>query len=235
MSSNDDLHGVDAKELRIEVERLRNECALYRAAGRAKNDELYQLRAEVTNLREDRELYVQARSAQSLERERWYQEKSELVRTIRQLEIDLGGARGQIENGTHSSSIMHAHVTSFGYLHAPPPTADFIVDLREYIRDPHVSPELRELNGYDFRVVDKVINTFGASLLIDRLVKVIEALVQARRHTDRAVTVAIGCAGGRHRSVVIAHEVMRHLNNNGWKTQVRHRDVDFPVIHRGET
>jgi len=90
-------------------------------------------------------------------------------------------------------------IVSFGYLHGPPPAAHLTLDLRLHFRDPHVDPALREMTAYDEPVRRAVLDTDGIRNLIDATA----AAVTAYRSGPSAgpVTVAVGCAGGRHRVV----------------------------------
>ena len=124
-------------------------------------------------------------------------------------------------------------VTSFGYLHSTP-RADVLVDVREHLRDPHVDPAFRALTGHDTAVMERVLSTPGASALIDALVAAAAALLPGARRTGRLVRVAIGCAGGRHRSVVIADAVAARLALAGWGTEAEHLHLHLhlPVVER---
>jgi RNase adaptor protein for sRNA GlmZ degradation len=125
-------------------------------------------------------------------------------------------------------------VTSFGYGHrdvdgkfVPPPAAHITIDVRTHFRDPHVSPELRHLTGEDDLVFWAVIRTPGVPELINATVAQVEAFLGAP--APGPVTVAIGCAGGRHRSVVIAATVAALLPG---RVGLVHRDIHRPVITR---
>jgi UPF0042 nucleotide-binding protein len=122
-------------------------------------------------------------------------------------------------------------VTSFGYLYDLP-RADVLVDVREHLRDPHVDPAFYELTGHDTAVMERVLSTPGASALIDALVAAAAALLPGARRTGRLVRVAIGCAGGRHRSVVIADAVAARLALAGWGTEAEHLHLHLPVVER---
>ena len=133
------------------------------------------------------------------------------------------------------SPFVEVLVTSFGYLHGDPPRADVLVDVREHLRDPHVDPAFRELTGHDTAVMERVLATPGASALIDALVAAAAALLPGARKTRRLVRVAIGCAGGRHRSVVIADAVAARLALAGWATwgtEAEHLHLHLPVVDR---
>ncbi|MFE9744048.1 hypothetical protein ACFYOT_04000 [Saccharothrix saharensis] len=119
-------------------------------------------------------------------------------------------------------------VVSFGYLHSTPPTAELTLDVRRYLRDPARVRDagLLDSNGLDTRVRDMVKTTPGAdtALLASRLFAL--ALV----HHGKPVTIAIGCAGGRHRSVALAELLAADLRSCGIPAQVRHLHIDLPRV-----
>jgi UPF0042 nucleotide-binding protein len=122
-------------------------------------------------------------------------------------------------------------LTSFGYGHGQPPVAHVVVDVRDHFTDPHVNPRLRRLDGYDDAVVAAVMSTAGIPELIDSIVAAASAF--RRGPQPGPVRIAIGCAGGRHRSVVIAMQVRDRLcADSSTGVGVRHRDIDRPVITR---
>ncbi|MGW4222991.1 RapZ C-terminal domain-containing protein [Streptomyces bauhiniae] len=122
-------------------------------------------------------------------------------------------------------------ITSFGYGHSPSPEADITLDTRRHLRNPHSDPAMRDLNGLDFAVRQHVLTTPGARSLITNtalLVKILLSEVADAR--QRLVTIAVGCVGGRHRSVAIAEEIAGALRVLGTGVEVEHRDIDKPVI-----
>lgn len=121
-------------------------------------------------------------------------------------------------------------VTSFGYLHGAAPAADVTVDVREHLRDPHVDPALRHLDALDVRVRNAVLSTPGAAKVISSLAGLSLALTSGPDDTE--VSLAVGCAGGRHRSAVIAEEVARMLTSAGIRARAVHRDMHLPVVSR---
>ncbi len=90
---------------------------------------------------------------------------------------------------------VSVHVESFGHLHGVPRSYDLAVDLRDFIRDPHVSPEMRESTGRELEVRAHVLSTPGARALVDHLVGVALALLETAPRT-RPVRIGISCAGG---------------------------------------
>lgn len=125
------------------------------------------------------------------------------------------------------SGVRQLRVVSFGFGHEPAEPGDLTLDLRDWFRDPHVSPELRALTGRDFKVIGSVLSTPGVGAFIDRLFRIVAELVHLGLGT---VTVVVGCVGGRHRSVVIADQVYFRARSAGWVAEVRHRDIDKPVL-----
>jgi len=133
------------------------------------------------------------------------------------------------------SPFVQVLVTSFGYLHLhgePPLKADVLMDVRDHLRDPHVDPTFRELTGHDTAVMERVLATPGASELIDALAAAAAALLPGAQQTGRLIRVAIGCAGGRHRSVVIADAIAARLALAGWGAEAEHEHINQPVVKR---
>lgn len=136
------------------------------------------------------------------------------------------------------STLIECAVVSYGYLHLertgrPLPKADIVVDVRDHLRDPHIDPAFRQLDGFDPRIVEKVLTTPGASELIDALVNAAAALLPGASRTGRLIKIAIGCAGGRHRSVVITNSIASRLALRGFGVESEHWHVNEPVV-RGE-
>jgi 8-oxo-dGTP pyrophosphatase MutT (NUDIX family) len=128
--------------------------------------------------------------------------------------------------------IKQITITTFGYLHGePPPTADLIVDLREHFRDPHVDPSLRELTAQDAEVFDTVMETPGVHPLTLALAAAAHAF--HRGPSIKPVNIAVGCAGGRHRSAAVGIALAEHLDLiYGLRAEVCHRDMSRPVVER---
>ncbi|SNS80967.1 RapZ C-terminal domain-containing protein [Actinomadura mexicana] len=123
------------------------------------------------------------------------------------------------------------HVITFGYLHGAPPSAHLTVDLRVHFRDPHVNPALRHLTARDAAVHEAVRTTPGILPLLDG----VEGAVLAYLAGPSAgpVTIAIGCAGGRHRAATVGELLATSLAEaHGLDVTLTHRDMDKPVVHR---
>ena len=119
-------------------------------------------------------------------------------------------------------------VSSFGFKYGPPLEADWVIDSR-ILPNPFWDPVLRPLTGLDEPVRAFLLGHPESRELIDRTAALLAwVVVEARRRGRRAMHVAVGCTGGRHRSVVIATELGAALAAGGTGVDVRHRDVRRP-------
>lgn len=126
--------------------------------------------------------------------------------------------------------MTNLRIISFGYGHAPAPKADLTFDARDHFRDPHVSSALREATGRDPEVIKHVLDTDGVLVFIDSAVIALETLLVTS--SKPLLVFAVGCVGGRHRSVVISDQAAVLLRHLGYTVEVEHRDVDKPVLQR---
>jgi RNase adapter protein RapZ len=117
-------------------------------------------------------------------------------------------------------------VSSFGFKYGLPLDADMVLDVR-FLPNPHWVPELRPQTGRDAPVRDYVLAQKDTARYMERLRELLEvALPGFVKEGKQYLTVAIGCTGGRHRSVVLALELADWLRSNGFGVHVDHRDVD---------
>ena len=116
---------------------------------------------------------------------------------------------------------------SFGFKHGPPRDADLTFDVR-FLPNPHWEADLRPLTGYDQRVVDYVRRQGTLDAFYERLIPLLDFLIPQYLSEGKAhLMVAIGCTGGRHRSVAIAEELTRHYQeNHDVFVEAVHRDID---------
>ena len=122
-------------------------------------------------------------------------------------------------------------VISFGYLHHPgAPDAHLTLDVRAHFRDPHVRPEMRQMTGQDPAVIAAVLGTPGVPGLIEAAAGAARAFLAGPAGVP--LTVAVGCAGGRHRSVVIAARLAALLEGAGIPVALTHRDIRLAVVER---
>jgi len=113
---------------------------------------------------------------------------------------------------------------SFGFRHGVPDDADLVFDVR-FLPNPHFVPEFRPLTGRDPKVV-KYIRSFPQTLeFIQRISDLLVYLLPHYIHEGKSyLTIAFGCTGGQHRSVMIAEDVAKHLKKAGYRVKVAHRD-----------
>jgi RNase adapter protein RapZ len=117
-------------------------------------------------------------------------------------------------------------LVSFGYKHGIPFDADLVFDVR-FLPNPHFVDGLRPLDGRDKRVREFVLRHDEARELLDRLRDLLRFLLPFYRREGKAyLTVAIGCTGGRHRSVTFVEELREFLESLGYAPTVVHRDID---------
>src|SRR5690606_33969363 len=107
-----------------------------------------------------------------------------------------------------------------------PADADLVADMR-FLPNPFWNPDLRPFNGKDQVVSDYVLAQEGASEFIDGYVKALEPVLAGyQRENKRHVTLAVGCTGGKHRSVAVAEEFAERLKSlPGVAVNIRHRDL----------
>lgn len=119
-------------------------------------------------------------------------------------------------------------VSSFGFKYGPQAEADWVIDSR-ILPNPFWEPELRPLTGLDQPVRDFLLATPESAELIERSGELLDWVIATARDRGRgALHLAVGCTGGRHRSVVIATELAERLRGDGVSVELRHRDVQRP-------
>ncbi len=117
-------------------------------------------------------------------------------------------------------------VFSFGFKYGLPLDADIVLDVR-FLPNPHWIPELRPNTGQDLAVREYVLAQQGTKEFMERLESLLElALPGYVREGKQYLTVAIGCTGGKHRSVVLAEELGAWLAERGFRANVTHRDME---------
>lgn len=127
--------------------------------------------------------------------------------------------------GTPDTTRLKVSIISFGFKYGIPVDADFVADMR-FLPNPHWVPELRASTGRDREVADYVLGQPGAAEFLDGYVPVLESVAAGYlREGKRFMTVAIGCTGGKHRSVAMSEEIARRLVAAGFEARVSHRDL----------
>ncbi|MGD0943463.1 MAG: RNase adapter RapZ [Acidimicrobiales bacterium] len=132
----------------------------------------------------------------------------------------------ELVDGVNTSAGMQTAVVSFGFKHGIPLDVDLVFDCR-FLPNPHWVPALRNLSGLDAPVRDYVLDNEEATELLKRLDDLFALLLPAYvREGKSYLSIAIGCTGGRHRSVVLAEEIAERIGRRGYTPVVHHRDID---------
>ncbi len=142
--------------------------------------------------------------------------------------LSIHQLRAKIEDtfGTEAATRTRVTVLSFGYKYGLPMDSDLVMDVR-FLPNPFWIPELREQTGLDGEVRNYVLSQEGAEEFLDRYHELLR-LVGAgyRREGKRYLTLAIGCTGGKHRSVALSEELAARLaSEDGMAVKVVHRDL----------
>lgn len=125
------------------------------------------------------------------------------------------------------NSAMIVSVTSFGFKHGIPLDVDMVLDVR-FLPNPHWDEELRPQSGLDDPVRRYVLDRPLTQNFLERIHGLLELLIPAYETEGKSyLTIAIGCTGGRHRSVAIATELGDWLTANGQYPRVTHRDISL--------
>jgi UPF0042 nucleotide-binding protein len=120
---------------------------------------------------------------------------------------------------------LRVTVLSFGFKYGLPPDADFVLDAR-FLPNPHWVPSLREHSGQHRDVSGYVLGQRGARTFVETCTRLVNATAPGfEREGKRYLTVAVGCTGGKHRSVAVAEEMVRGLRQLRMDARAYHRDL----------
>ncbi|HWI42082.1 MAG TPA: RNase adapter RapZ [Nocardioides sp.] len=127
--------------------------------------------------------------------------------------------------GSAETTRLRVGVISFGFKYGIPVDADYVADMR-FLPNPHWIPELRPHTGRDSEVSDYVLSQPGAGEFLDAYVGLLGGVAEGYlREGKRFMRVAIGCTGGKHRSVAMSEEIARRLSDQGYLARAVHRDL----------
>ncbi len=122
---------------------------------------------------------------------------------------------------------MRISVLSFGFKYGVPLEADLLIDVR-FIPNPYFIPELKNLDGKDERVQQFVTKWTETREFFEKYFALLEYLLPLYEREGKSyLTIAVGCTGGRHRSVTIVEEICEHLKAEKRKVTIKHRDIDL--------
>jgi UPF0042 nucleotide-binding protein len=132
---------------------------------------------------------------------------------------------GERFRGNSEESKIMVYVTSFGYRHGVPPDSDLVFDVR-FLPNPNYIPRFKHLSGRHPSVA-RYIRSFPQTVeFIERISQLLVYLIPHYiREGKSYLTIAFGCTGGHHRSVMIADQIRKNLAQAGFKAKVSHRDV----------
>lgn len=143
-------------------------------------------------------------------------------------ELTLGNLRERIIeelNGGASDDLFKVNVISFGFKHGIPLEADLVFDVR-FLPNPYYLPELRMKTGSDREVQDYVMGFDDANAFLDQVLQMLTFLMpRYQKEGKQRLVVAIGCTGGKHRSVTLANRIYEALNGDeAYNVNLIHRD-----------
>ncbi|MGQ9496736.1 MAG: RNase adapter RapZ [Desulfotomaculales bacterium] len=142
--------------------------------------------------------------------------------TVAQLKEEITNLYG---GGEGSTSRLAITFVSFGYKYGIPLDADLVIDVR-FLPNPHYEENLQPLTGLDARVRDYVFARPQTAEFMDRLVGLLDFLMPYYTKEGKStLTVAVGCTGGKHRSVALVDRLGELFKRNGYRVAVRHRDL----------
>jgi RNase adapter protein RapZ len=131
----------------------------------------------------------------------------------------------ELAAGTSFFIPMRIEINSFGFKYGLPSQTDMVMDVR-FLPNPHFVPELKEKDGLDARVSDYVLKDSETQKFIEKYWDLLSYLIPLYEKEGKAyLSIAVGCTGGRHRSVTIAEAIARRLIDIGRHVTVKHRDI----------
>ncbi|MDI6776878.1 MAG: RNase adapter RapZ [Syntrophales bacterium] len=117
------------------------------------------------------------------------------------------------------------HVTSFGYRYGLPADADIVLDVR-FLPNPHFVEELKHYDGHNPDVCDYVLGFEESKVFIQKLFKLMTFLIPLYEKEGKSrLNIALGCTGGRHRSVVMANQLGAYFSDKNYLVTIVHRDI----------
>ena len=122
---------------------------------------------------------------------------------------------------------MKINILSFGFKYGIPHEADLVMDVR-FLSNPHFVPELKNLDGKNERVKNYVLDNDEARRFLKKYLDMLDYLIPMYEKEGKAyLTIAVGCTGGRHRSVTISEAVFEHIKKPDMQIIITHRDIDL--------
>ena len=122
---------------------------------------------------------------------------------------------------------IEVHVLSFGFKYGIPHDADLVMDVR-FLPNPYFVPELKDLDGTSPQVEAFVNKWAETGLFLKKYLDLLDFLIPFYKKEGKSyLTIAVGCTGGRHRSIVVANEIFRFLKRTTNRINLTHRDIEL--------
>lgn len=142
---------------------------------------------------------------------------------------DLKSIIFNIAQSTVEAVSMRIKIMSFGFKHGIPHDTDLIMDVR-FLTNPYFIPELKQFDGTNDKVKNYVLSDPTTHNFLIKFKDLIDFLIPLYEKEGKSyLTIAIGCTGGQHRSVVIAESIFKHINKPGRPVDINHRDIDIKI------
>jgi UPF0042 nucleotide-binding protein len=134
----------------------------------------------------------------------------------------------EIARKSKKTASMGIQIVSFGFKFGVPLDADMIIDVR-FLANPYFVSELKHLDGENPKIKEFILTHKDTQLFLTKYLDLLDYLIPMYEKEGKAyLTIAIGCTGGRHRSVTIARRIFEHLRRRNKQTAIVHRDIDQP-------
>ena len=139
---------------------------------------------------------------------------------------DLKAIIRQVARKSKATSPISIHLLSFGYKYGTPDDADLIVDVR-FLANPYFVPDLQSLTGEMEPVRQFIFRDPNCNVFLDKYLDLLTYLIPLYEKEGKSyLTIAVGCTGGKHRSVAVARFLFEHLKKPGARITISHRDIE---------
>jgi len=211
------LHELRARGYQYEIFFLEadDQILLQRYSATRRQHPLAKGKGIASGIREERELLKPLRAA-----------SDRIIDTSHFNVHELKGHIADLAAKRRRRAPMQINVVSFGFKFGVPREADLIIDVR-FLANPYFVPHLKALDGGHRKIRDFVLEKQTTRAFLAKYTGLIDFLIPLYEREGKAhLTIAVGCTGGRHRSVVVADEIRSHVAALGRQAEVRHRDIE---------
>ncbi len=140
---------------------------------------------------------------------------------------DLKSVINDIAQKSKDLAPMRINILSFGFKYGIPHDADLIIDVR-FLENPYFVPELKDLDGKTKEIKNYVLNNDETRIFLKKYLDLLDYLIPLYEKEGKTyLTIAVGCTGGRHRSVTIAQYIFEHIIKQESQIIITHRDIDL--------